>query len=111
MLISTTTKRITSKPNVLYNFRIQSKAQQQFTKASKLYSRNKMTITGPLADFIERNKKHQETLQTPPNMQQMSKRAQELGTGVFIITCSDPRLNPYRILGLDDQNQEMREFD
>jgi carbonic anhydrase len=70
-----------------------------------------MTITGPLADFLERNKKHQETLQTPPNMQQMSKRATELGTGVFIITCSDPRLNPYRILGLDDQNQEMREFD
>jgi carbonic anhydrase len=51
--------------------------------------------------MLERNKEHQATRTPPPDLLTMSKFAQASGQGVFVISCSDPRLNPYRILGLD----------
>ncbi len=64
-----------------------------------------MTIPAPLAELLERNKEHQEYVKSMPSppldMPTMHKWAQENGGGVMVITCSDPRLNPYRILGVD----------
>jgi len=34
-------------------------------------------------------------------LQQMASKMRQSGAGVVVLSCSDPRLNPYQILGLD----------
>ena len=39
--------------------------------------------------------------QAPPDLPTMAKAARAGGAGVILLTCSDPRLNPYQIFGVD----------
>lgn len=64
------------------------------------------SITPRLAEMLEGNKEHQKDRVPMPDLLGMSKFANDDGTGVFVITCSDPRLNPYRILNTS-QEQEL----
>lgn len=45
--------------------------------------------------------KFAQTYRTPPGLQQMAVANRASGQGVVVISCSDPRLNPYEILGID----------
>lgn len=38
----------------------------------------------------------------PPKLLQMIKGMRASRAGVVVLSCSDPRLNPYQILGLDE---------
>ncbi|KAH8648753.1 carbonic anhydrase [Tricladium varicosporioides] len=58
-------------------------------------------ITGPLAQMLVRNSKIAETYVSPPALLQMATALRAAGTGVVVISCSDPRLNPYQVLGID----------
>lgn len=64
-----------------------------------------MTIKGTLAQLVEQNSKVHDSLANPLKMVDMHKYASENGKGVFVITCSDPRLNPYRIFGIDPSQE------
>ena len=39
--------------------------------------------------------------QAPPNLMKMVAGMRTSGQGVVVLSCSDPRLNPYQILGID----------
>jgi hypothetical protein len=39
--------------------------------------------------------------QSPPGLLQMVSAMRTSGAGVVVLSCSDPRLNPYQILGID----------
>lgn len=74
-------------------------------------------LTGPVAEMLARNKysplvhmliqmltrsrKIAETYQSPPGLMQMASAMKSTGQGVVVLSCSDPRLNPYQILGID----------
>ncbi|KAL2066923.1 hypothetical protein VTL71DRAFT_1347 [Oculimacula yallundae] len=60
-----------------------------------------MSITGPLVEMLARNSKIAETYQAPPPLLKMAERMRATRQGVVVISCSDPRLNPYQVLGLD----------
>ncbi|KAI1618946.1 carbonic anhydrase [Exophiala viscosa] len=55
----------------------------------------------PLAEMLRRNATLAETYQPPPPLPAMAAASRASGTGVVVLSCSDPRLNPYQILGLD----------
>ncbi|KAE9969563.1 hypothetical protein EG328_006806 [Venturia inaequalis] len=58
-------------------------------------------ITGPLVEMLARNSKFAQTYQAPAGLMQMATAMRGTGAGVVVLSCSDPRLNPYQILGLD----------
>ncbi|KAF1998102.1 hypothetical protein P154DRAFT_524405 [Amniculicola lignicola CBS 123094] len=58
-------------------------------------------VTGPLNEMLARNSKWAQTYQAPPGLIQMATALRETGAGVVVLSCSDPRLNPYQVLGLD----------
>ncbi|KAH7403751.1 carbonic anhydrase [Cadophora sp. MPI-SDFR-AT-0126] len=60
-----------------------------------------MGITGPLAEMLARNNKNAETYQAPPPLMKMVEQMRTTKQGVVVLSCSDPRLNPYQVLGLD----------
>lgn len=64
-------------------------------------------ITGPLAEMMARNAKWAQTYQSPPPLEKMAAAARASGQGVVVISCSDPRLNPYEILGADANISEL----
>lgn len=72
---------------------------QQSTK-SQLPSAN-MKITGPLVEMLARNSLFAQKYQSPPPLMEMVKGMRASGAGVVVLSCSDPRLNPYQILGID----------
>jgi carbonic anhydrase len=39
--------------------------------------------------------------QSPPPLLQMAAKLRGSGEGVVVLSCSDPRLNPYQVLGID----------
>jgi carbonic anhydrase len=41
------------------------------------------------------------TYQSPPGLMQMATALRASGQGVVILSCSDPRLNPYQVFGID----------
>ena len=51
--------------------------------------------------MMARNSKWAQDYQSPPPLQKMAAAAKASGQGVVVISCSDPRLNPYEILGVD----------
>ncbi|KAH8911943.1 hypothetical protein BR93DRAFT_954615 [Coniochaeta sp. PMI_546] len=60
-------------------------------------------INGPpaLVEMLTRNKKHGEAYKAPPHLMDIAPMIRDSGNGVVILTCSDPRVNPYAIFGLD----------
>ncbi|KAH8789143.1 carbonic anhydrase [Hyaloscypha finlandica] len=58
-------------------------------------------VTGPLVQMLARNSKFSETYTAPPPLMEMRKGMIATGAGVVVFSCSDPRLNPYQILGID----------
>jgi hypothetical protein len=42
---------------------------------------------------------------------QMASQMKATGAGVVVISCSDPRLNPYQILGIDPTLSEYLSYD
>jgi carbonic anhydrase len=75
-------------------------------------------ITGPVVEMLARNKyfhhthqiyralltlssKFAETYQSPPPLLELIKPMRASGAGVVVLSCSDPRLNPYQVLGID----------
>ncbi|KAG4412348.1 hypothetical protein IFR04_014505, partial [Cadophora malorum] len=60
-----------------------------------------MQTTGPLAEMLARNGKNAATYQAPPALMKMVEQMRATNQGVVVLSCSDPRLNPYQILGLD----------
>ncbi|KAF2096246.1 carbonic anhydrase [Rhizodiscina lignyota] len=57
--------------------------------------------TGPVIQMLARNSKIAQSYQTPLGLMQLVPKMRESGTGVVVLSCSDPRLNPYQILGID----------
>jgi hypothetical protein len=45
--------------------------------------------------------KFSETYTAPPPLLEMIKGMRATGAGVVVLSCSDPRLNPYQVLGID----------
>src|SRR5882757_2852122 len=60
-------------------------------------------ITGPVVEMLARNVKFAKGYTAPPPLMQMANAMRSSGAGVVVISCSDPRLNPYQILGIDGQ--------
>ncbi|EPE31225.1 beta-carbonic anhydrase, cab [Glarea lozoyensis ATCC 20868] len=60
-----------------------------------------MVIKGPLVEMLARNSKFASSYQSPPALLQMVSTMRATGAGVVVLSCSDPRLNPYQILGID----------
>ena len=58
-------------------------------------------VTGPLVEMLARNSKFSETYTAPPPLLEMIKGMRATGAGVVVLSCSDPRLNPYQVLGID----------
>ncbi|TVY54111.1 Uncharacterized protein LCER1_G007010 [Lachnellula cervina] len=58
-------------------------------------------VTGPVVEMLARNAKFATTYQSPPGLVQMATALRASGKGVVVISCSDPRLNPYEVLGID----------
>ncbi|KAF2486029.1 carbonic anhydrase [Neohortaea acidophila] len=63
-------------------------------------------VPSALTDMFERNQKHAESRKGIPTLMQMHNRQRTPDDGVMIITCADPRLNPYAIFGLDETAQQ-----
>lgn len=58
-------------------------------------------ITGPLKEMLARNAQYAITHKQPAPLIKMSSVMRASRAGVVVISCSDPRLNPYQVLGLD----------
>jgi carbonic anhydrase len=75
-------------------------------------------ITGPVVEMLARNRyfhhtcrihkalltlssKFAESYQSPPALLELIKPMRASGAGVVVLSCSDPRLNPYQVLGID----------
>ena len=58
-------------------------------------------ITGSVVEMLARNVKFAKQYQAPPGLMQMANAMRGSGAGVVVLSCSDPRLNPYQILGID----------
>ncbi|KAG9238931.1 carbonic anhydrase [Amylocarpus encephaloides] len=56
---------------------------------------------GPIVEMLARNVKFAAGYQAPPGLQEMASGIRGTGKGVVVLSCSDPRLNPYQILGID----------
>ncbi|KAJ5666009.1 carbonic anhydrase [Penicillium maclennaniae] len=56
---------------------------------------------GPVQEMMARNRKFSQDYKAPPGLMQMVSIMKASGTGVVVLCCSDPRLNPYQILGID----------
>jgi hypothetical protein len=55
--------------------------------------------------------KYASTHQSPPRFLKMVEMAKASGSGVLVLSCSDPRVNPHEILGLDVKlSSELIEF-
>lgn len=64
-------------------------------------------ITGPLTEMLSRNADYAVTYRQPLPLLKTSAAMRSTRAGVIVISCSDPRLNPYQILGID---AELRKF-
>jgi carbonic anhydrase len=64
-------------------------------------------ITGPLKEMLARNAEYAVTYKQPAPLIKMAAGMRASRAGVVVISCSDPRLNPYQILGID---AELRKF-
>jgi Ni,Fe-hydrogenase I large subunit len=101
----------------LPNYRLPSTIfKSSFSTVKSLRKDTKM-VTGPLAEMLVRNRyvshthshnkyshqfsKFAQTYQAPPGLMQMATAMRGTGAGVVVLSCSDPRLNPYQILGID----------
>lgn len=58
-------------------------------------------ITGPLKEMLARNAVYAATYEQPVPLMKMASVLRASRAGVIVISCSDPRLNPYQILGID----------
>ncbi|KPI36759.1 uncharacterized protein AB675_11751 [Cyphellophora attinorum] len=58
-------------------------------------------VTGPLAEMLARNKAFAKTYTAPVGLKTMASGMRSSRAGVVVLSCSDPRLNPYQILGID----------
>ncbi|KAK0857386.1 hypothetical protein LTS16_017873 [Friedmanniomyces endolithicus] len=58
-------------------------------------------ITGSVVEMLARNAKFAQAYKAPPGLMQMASTMKASGAGVVVVSCSDPRLNPYLILGID----------
>ncbi|KAK0860464.1 hypothetical protein LTR02_009857 [Friedmanniomyces endolithicus] len=58
-------------------------------------------ITGSVVEMLARNAKFAQAYKAPPGLMQMASTMKASGAGVVVVSCSDPRLNPYQILGID----------
>ncbi|KAH8894497.1 carbonic anhydrase [Thozetella sp. PMI_491] len=54
-----------------------------------------------LPGLLAGNSKFTETYHAPPGLMTVVQAARSSGAGVIIISCSDPRLNPYQIFGME----------
>lgn len=52
-------------------------------------------------EMLSRNSKLAEKYQAPPDLMKMIAGMRASGAGVIVLSCSDPRLNPYALLGID----------
>jgi carbonic anhydrase len=59
-------------------------------------------VRGHLSQFLKNNKIYAPTHVAPPKFAQVGPSLREKGDGVIIITCSDARVHPYKVLGLGD---------
>ncbi|EGR51433.1 uncharacterized protein TRIREDRAFT_104318 [Trichoderma reesei QM6a] len=58
-----------------------------------------------LDELLNRNSKVIESYQAPPPLVPMAEAARQTGAATIILSCSDPRLNPYAIFGIDSSLQ------
>jgi len=58
-------------------------------------------VTGALVEMLARNIKFSKTYTAPPPLMEMITGMRASGAGVVVLSCSDPRLNPYQVLGID----------
>lgn len=54
-----------------------------------------------LDELLRRNSKVVENYQAPPHLIPLAEAARPTGAATIILSCSDPRLNPYAIFGID----------
>ncbi|KAH8911507.1 carbonic anhydrase [Coniochaeta sp. PMI_546] len=54
-----------------------------------------------LSELLARNSKLSETYKAPPDLLTMANAVRSSGIGTIILSCSDPRLNPYQVFGID----------
>ncbi|KAL7809705.1 carbonic anhydrase [Trichoderma aethiopicum] len=54
-----------------------------------------------LDELLRRNSKVVENYQAPPHLIPLAEAARPIGAATIILSCSDPRLNPYAIFGID----------
>ncbi|KAL7793097.1 carbonic anhydrase [Trichoderma ceciliae] len=54
-----------------------------------------------LAELLNRNSKISQNYKAPPHLIPMVQAVRQGGAGTIILSCSDPRLNPYEIFGVD----------
>ncbi|KAM0697710.1 hypothetical protein Q7P36_002564 [Cladosporium allicinum] len=60
-------------------------------------------VPSPIAEMLERNSEYASTHTSPPGFLKMVEMAKASGSGVLVLSCSDPRVNPHEILGLDSK--------
>lgn len=59
--------------------------------------------TDPLQEMLSRNTAFAKTYQSPPGILQLAKGMTASKGGVLVLSCSDPRIFPEQILGLDSK--------
>jgi carbonic anhydrase len=64
-------------------------------------------ISSPVKEMLARNAKYAVTYKQPSPLMKTSAAMRASRAGVVVVSCSDPRLNPYQILGID---AELRRF-
>ena len=76
----------------------------------EMLARNRSVTTASTelhhAIFLTSCSKYAATYQAPPGLMQMANTMRNSGAGVVVVSCSDPRLNPYHILGIDANLRE-----
>ncbi|RFU77119.1 hypothetical protein TARUN_5100 [Trichoderma arundinaceum] len=54
-----------------------------------------------LVELLNRNSKLSQNYKAPPHLIPMVQAVRQSGAGTIILSCSDPRLNPYEVFGVD----------
>ncbi|KAI5456867.1 carbonic anhydrase [Mariannaea sp. PMI_226] len=54
-----------------------------------------------LAELLHRNGKFSQLYKAPADLVTMAQAVRRSGLGIVILSCSDPRLNPYDVFGID----------
>ncbi|KAJ5831918.1 hypothetical protein N7474_000229 [Penicillium riverlandense] len=67
----------------------------------ELQEKDESMASNILKELLTRNSKFTQNFKAPPDLMTMAAAVRNSGSGVIILSCSDPRLNPYQIFGVD----------